>query len=279
MTMSATNEIGGDKYPRKRKQSPTPVAVLEHVACQVRRIHKKQLIVPVDEYQRDESGGAIAKDIALQFNHVAFGALTVIERQDGVSTTFLVADGGTRLAGALMRDDIHEVRCLVFSPLTRGEEADVFLAINQNRRRLRVEQLQHSEVYAGRPHAMRVEEIMVVFKEDHIGFNALSALRACEKRMPAETAVVEKLLHIVACNQHVGVRVFKGLVYLENMLRKQERSLQERSRVGKLKAKFGQLDATVNAAFSSQAIRSSDPAMCARAIAAALGLKLPRGKG
>lgn len=263
---------------RKRKQRPpTPVLILEHATCEVRRISKHKLTIPVEEYQRDESTGVIAKDIAIHFNPVAFGALTVIERRNnGGSPALLVADGGTRLSGALMRDDIDEVLCLVFGNLTKEEEADVFLAINQNRRKLRVEQLQHSEVYAGRPHAKKVEEILVGFKQARIGFNALSALRRCVKRNPTETTTIQRLLHLVAVDKHVSVRVFKGLVCLETQMLKHARTLNDRGRIAKLKNKFGMLDTTVNAALGSQNIRTSDPITCARAIAAVLGVQFPR---
>jgi hypothetical protein len=207
--------------------------------------------------------------------------LTVIERNendDAANPTLLVADGGTRLSAAMLRDDIKEVLCLVWGNLTKEEEADVFLAINQNRRKLRVEQLQHSEVFAGRPHATRVEDILIGFRQARIGFKALSALRACVKRMPVETSIVEQLLHLVAVDKQVNVRVFKGLVYLENQLQKHDRTLNERSRVAKLKSKFGILDTTVNAALGAQNMRSSDPITCARAIASAIGIKFPRGQ-
>lgn len=270
--------INREATGRKGSRRPPiiPVALLEHATFAFKLIPKKALTVPVDEYQRDESAGLIAKDIALHYNRVAFGALTVIERHNGGGPLLLVADGGTRLAAALLRDDVNELPCLVFSGLTKEEEADVFLAINQNRRKLRVEQLQHSEVFAGRPHALRVDEIMQALKDDRIDFSALAALRSCVKRFPGDTTTIVKLLRLCAVDKHVGVRVFKGLVYLESQMQKHERTLFERTRIAKLKNKFGVLDTTVNAALGSQNIRSSDPLICARAIAAAIGIKFPR---
>lgn len=269
--------VGAIRRGRKRKQSPTPASILDHASCEVRYIPKRQLRIPIDEYQRNEAAGLIAKDIALHFNRIAFGALTVIERREnGAAPALLVADGGTRLSGALMRDDIDEVLCLVFGNLTKEQEADVFLIINQNRRKLLVEQLQHSEVFAGLPHAVRVQEILNGLQQYRIGFNALSALRSCVRRVPAETNAIEAILHAVAVDKHVGVRVFKGLVHLEVQLRKHGRSLNERSRITKLKNKFGMLDGTVNAALGAQATRSADPLICARAIALAIGIQFPR---
>lgn len=277
MTAVHSNESKGRQKNSNRKLA-TPVALLEHAQFEFRRIPKTELTIPTDEYQRDESAGLIAKDIALHFNHVAFGALTVIERnENGDKPLLLVADGGTRLSASIMRKDVDELPCLVFSGLTKEEEADVFLAINQNRRKLRVEQLQHSEVFAGRPHALRVNEILENFKQSRIDFSALGALKAFQKRYPREVSIVVKLLHTCAIDKHVGVRVFKGLVFLEQHLHKYDRTLDDRNRISKLKDKFGQLDSTVNAALGSQNIRSSDPLICAKAIAAAIGIKFPRG--
>jgi hypothetical protein len=262
---------------RRRKAPPTPITVLEHVTQAFRHIDKNKLRVPVEEYQRDEAHGLIAKEIAIHFNIVAFGALTVIERSNGAGSEYLVADGGTRLAGAMMREDIVMVPCMVYSGLTREEEADVFLAINQTRKRLGVEQLQHAQEFAGDELALRVAEILASLKVHRVDFNGLGALRRCVRGQPKATDTVIALLYKCAPDLHVGVRVFKGLVYLEQAMNtKRGSSLNERTRLTKLKTKFGQLDAAVNAAFKTTNIRTSDPVMCARAIAGVLGVQFPR---
>ena len=261
----------------KKAVAPVPVLVLEHVTHTFCHVAKDKLIVPIDEYQRDEAQGLIAKEIAIHFNIVAFGVLTVIERSNGAAPELLVADGGTRLAGARMRDDIIMVPCMVYSGLTREQEADVFLSINQTRKRLGVEQLQHAQEFAGDELALRVADILSTLRQHRVDFSGLGALRRCVRSQPKATDTVIQLLHKCAPDLHVGVRVFKGLVYLEHaMNQKSGSSLNERTRLTKLKVKFGQLDAAVNAAFKTTNIRTSDPVMCARAIAGVLGVRFPR---
>jgi hypothetical protein len=280
--MSIPGTEGVTEPARKPKARPTarpmPTSLLEHVKREFRFISKHQLTVPVDEYQRDESTGLIAKDIALNYNRVAFGALTVIARSNGNGggVQFVVADGGTRLAAAMMRDDIDDLPCLVFSGLTKEQEADVFLAINQNRRKLQIEQLHHSEVFAGRALALEAEKILLAFRDHRIDFNSLSALRGCVRRYPKPTGIVVEILIQCAMDKHLGMKVFKGLVFLEHHLNKHERTLRDRKRIKRLREKFGLLDTAVNAATSSQNVRSSDPLICARAIAREISVVFPK---
>ena len=130
---------------RRRKASKVFELLNAHAHAVFRRIDKNDLIVPVGDYQRDESEGRISDEIAMHFDIVAFGTLLVIERDDG---TLIVADGGTRLSAALKRQDISEVACIVFSGLTEKQEADVFLRVNCNRRRLQTEQQHHAELFS-----------------------------------------------------------------------------------------------------------------------------------
>ena len=129
-----------------------------------------------NEYQRDESEGRIAKEIAMHFDDVAFGAITVIRRDDN---SMVVADGGTRLSAARIRGDITHVNCMVYTGLTDKQEADTFLRINMNRRRLRTEQQQKSEFYAGHKLAVVVDGILNWFLTERVGFDSLKVLRSC----------------------------------------------------------------------------------------------------
>ena len=263
--------------PRKQKQQKAPAAepaeTNDHVdEGEVRWIDKDELTIPINEYQRDESQGAIAKDIALHLNKVALGLITVIERSvNGGKPVLLVADGGTRLSAIRMRSDKDKIRCLVFKGMTKEQEADAFLAINQNRKRMNVEQLQHSEL------AVHVEEVLNYFRDHRISFVALSALRSCLRRSPKPTNVVVYVLHQVAADKHLSVRVFKGLVQLEVQLQKVDRTLNEPSRIAKLQKTFGSLEGFVNAAMSASNNRTQDPMACARVIARTMGITFPKG--
>jgi hypothetical protein len=276
--------MSGTATPRRNKKAkalppPEPASVNEHVdEGEVRWIDKDQLTIPINEYQRDESQGSIAKDIALHFNKVAFGIITVIERSvNGGKPVLLVADGGTRLAAVRMRSDKDKVRCLVFRGMSKEQEADAFLAINQNRKRMNVEQLQHSEAFAGRSLAVHVDEVLNYFRDHRISFVALSALRSCVRKSPKPTDVVVYVLHHVAADKHLSVRVFKGLVQLEVQLQKVNRTLNEPSRIAKLQKTFGSLEGFVNAAMSASNNRTQDPQACARVIARTMGITYPKG--
>lgn len=263
--------------PKKKKQKENTVFEMlnAHADAHFRLVPKEQLKIPTLEYQRDESDGRIARDIAMHFCKVSFGCLTVIEQKDG---TMFVADGGTRLSAALMRKDIKEVPCFVFTGLTRKQEADVFMRINQNRRKLQTEQLQHAEVFAGHALALKTEEILNRLAESRIAFDSLLTIRRYVKAAPA---ALETVIHIlceedVATDKHLNVRVMKGLVRLETMLSKNKETLYEEATIRKLKKKFGLLDTAVNAMVQPR--MSGDTGQFARAIARTLSIRLPKEK-
>lgn len=259
--------------PRKKgKEQPVFEMLNAHAGAKFKMIPKEQLKVPTVEYQRDESEGRIAKDIAMHFCKVSFGCLTVIEQKDG---TLFVADGGTRLSAALMRKDIKEVPCYVFTGLTRKQEADVFMRINQNRRKLQTEQLQHAEVFAGHALALKAEEVLNRLTHSRVGFDSLSTIRRFVKSAPKPLDVVLNILcdEGVAVDKHVNVRVMKGLVRLEMMLNKNAGTLTNQATINKIRKRFGLLDTAVNAMVQPR--MSGDPALFARAIARTLNIRLP----
>lgn len=89
------------------------------------RIDKRELRIDLT-YQRDQVSEIKVVNIARDFNWHAFGALAVVMREDG----FYVTDGGHRLRGAMMRDDVSKVPCLVFESAGAAQEAADYLVTN-----------------------------------------------------------------------------------------------------------------------------------------------------
>jgi hypothetical protein len=256
---------------RRRRQFVLLEQLLPHVTKQYGDIDKNKLIVPIDSYQRDESEGKIAREIALHFDPVAFGVLTVIKDIDGI---LKIADGGTRHAAAMMRTDITDLPCMVYTGMTEEEAAKTFLRINMNRRRLQIDQQQKSELIAREELALAAEKTLQSFRNNRIGFDSLSALRSSLKSTPDATQTIIEMTPKFAIDKHLTSRVFKGLVWLESELRKQEETLNKKSTIRKLQDRFGMLDAFIGGAIPSRT--PGDKKTCGSAIARALKIRLPR---
>lgn len=256
-----------ERQPRKKKDKPVFKRLNSHAKRAFRMISKKKLMIPTDEYQRDESEGKIAREIAMNYDEVAFGALTVIQYPDG---SLHVADGGTRLSAALLRDDIDQVPCMLYVGLTHVEAADTFMRINMNRRRLNTVQQQQAGEFAGHSLETRVREVLDGFESNSIGFDSLNTLRACTKTAPEATRNVSKMAWEFAHDKFMTARVFKGLVGLEVKLNKKGHTLDTRPNRKKLLDKFGFFDAAIQGAIPQRS--SGDRDTCATAIAKIMSL-------
>lgn len=95
------------------------------------KIDKSMLSVD-PSYQRPTAVYA-AKRIARKFSWAAFGVLLVARRPDG---TLFVYDGGHRLLAANMIDDINQLPCMVYDMAEVRQEAQAFVATNDERRRM-----------------------------------------------------------------------------------------------------------------------------------------------
>jgi hypothetical protein len=230
----------------RKKSKPDPVFELlnSHAHREFMEIDKRMLLVPVEDYQRNEADGRISTEIAMHYDLVAFSCLLVIKRTNG---DLMVADGGTRLSGALKRSDITTVPCLVFSGLTEKEEADVFLRINNNRRRLQVEQLHHAELFSDHDLAIRSQRLIDRLRNHGIGFDSLSGMRYCVRSNMSAIDTVVMILTQTITDRHVTARVMKGLFTLEVTMRRQDKTLAKRSTMNRIANTFGTFDAVVNA--------------------------------
>jgi hypothetical protein len=273
MTLQESMEPSKRRARRKEKPAPVFEIINGHSKREFRLIEKERLMIPVNEYQRDESDGRIAADVAMHFDLVAFLVLGVIERANG---TLVVFDGGTRLAGALQREDIIVVPCMVYSGLTPKEEADVFLRVNLNRRRLRTEQQHHAELYSEEDIAIITQQYTDLLCDARVGWDGLTTMRSAVKKDLSACDTVVRILTKVAVDKHVTTRVMKGLVRLERLLQKEEQTLNRGPVVKKLAERFGHLDAVVNALVEPR--RQGDPNVFARALAKTLHIKFPRLK-
>lgn len=266
---------GGRPTKRKRQKKAQQVFELlnEHAACEFRQINKHDLVVPVEDYQRDESEGKIAAEIAMHYDMVAFQAIGVIQRANG---ELMAMDGGTRLSAALMRKDIHTVPCLVYSGLTEKEEGDVFLRINNNRRKLRTEQLQKAEEYTGDERALQVRSHLDRLSEARVGFDSKGTIRTCVKSNNTATATLIEILVQVGNDRHVTARLMKGLVHLEAVLNKVGKTLNRRPTIKRMQSQFGSFNDVVNAMVKPRTMGSAND--MARALARTLRIQFPNIK-
>jgi hypothetical protein len=255
---------------RRQKKAPVFELLNGHAKRQFREIDKNTLKVPVGDYQRDESEGRIAAEIAMHFDIVAFGTLLVIERASG---ELVVADGGTRLAASLKRSDIATVPCLVFSGLTDKQEADVFLRVNLNRRKLQTDQQHHAELFSENDLALRAQELLGRLERRSIGFVSLSTMRTCVRSNYTAIEVIVGILVQIAGGNHVSSRVMKGLFRLETVLNKHEKTLNRKGIINKMQEQFGSFDAVVNAMVKPRQMGSTVD--MARALARTLKIKFP----
>jgi hypothetical protein len=256
----------------KRRQKKEAVFELlnSHAKREFRMVGKHELIVPINDYQRDESEGRIATEIAMHFDVVAFCVLLVIERANG---ELIVADGGTRLAGAKRRSDVPTVPCLVFSGLTDKQEADVFLRVNNNRRKLQTEQLHHAELFSEHELAMRSQDLLDRLQARRIGFDSLRTMRSCVKTNNTAIGTLIEILISIANDKYVTARVMKGLFRLEVVLNKRHMTLNRRNIIARMQREFGSFDAVVNAVVKPQSLGSTMD--MARALARTLRIKFP----
>lgn len=267
-----TTQIISEPRRRTRKVTQTFALINAHAKREFRMIPKARLTIPVDDYQRNEAEGRIAAEIAQNFDWVAFGTLIVIHRTDG---TLQVIDGGTRLNAALKRDDINELPCIVFSGLTAEEEAEVFLRVNENRRKLQVWQLQHAEVAARRALAIKAQSYLDSLHTARVGMSGLGVLRRCIKSHDLATSTVVDLLLTSAVDHHVSARILTGLVTLEVFLNKEDKTLKRRPIILRLQHTFGLLETAVSAVVTTK--RRTDSRTLAQAVARTLKVRMPKG--
>jgi hypothetical protein len=121
--------------------------------------HPPSCLVVDDRYQRSiarDAGKRLIKKITQDFYWPFFGVLVATDNGDG---TYCLIDGQHRAEAARQHPDVHSVPVLVIDEMTLVEQAQAFVAINQNRQNLSALQLHHAAVRAGDPHAVEIDKI------------------------------------------------------------------------------------------------------------------------
>jgi hypothetical protein len=194
----------------------------------------------------------------------------VIERANG---ELVVADGGTRLAGACQRADIGSVPCIVYSGLTDKQEGEVFLRVNGNRRKLQTDQQHHAELFSDHDFARKTQDLIDALQHFHVGFDSLNTMRNCVKANYPAIQTIVSILTRIAHDRHITSRVMKGLFRLEMILNKHNKTLDKRGTIKRMQEQFGTFDAVVNAIIKPRTMGST--VEMARALARTLRIKFP----
>ena len=120
-------------------------------------VDKKDLFVD-PAYQRDvNSKGLKVVEIARNWDWLLCGVLRVVMREDG---TFWVVDGQHRTLGALHRDDITFLPCMVFEVEGLSAEASAFVGANTRKSTVSGWVKHKAGLVAKEPTAVRADELV-----------------------------------------------------------------------------------------------------------------------
>jgi hypothetical protein len=161
-------------------------------------------------------------EIASAFNWVAFGALSVIRRADG---TYWGVDGQHRLFGALSRDDVTVVPCVVFDiPSDIEEEAAAFLSLNTLRKPLSSREKFKAQLVKGDPVATEawtlIQQAGRSLDSASVGgsIDCLTALMAIIKEDVNNARTVWPLIAELCEGKRIDNRLVSGMALLERKL-------------------------------------------------------------
>lgn len=162
------------------------------------------------------------RDIAGNFNWVAFGAISVNRRVDG---SLWAIDGQHRLAAAKTRDDINELPCVIFEiPNSIEEEAAAFLALNTLRRPLSSKDRFRAQLVSGNQDAILVETMIkssgrsVDSRSPGTGIECLTALMSIVREDANNARIVWPLIADICEGERIDNRLVQGIAYLERRL-------------------------------------------------------------
>lgn len=122
---------------------------------EMRLVDKRALAVN-HEYQRSAFESKVLR-MARDFSWIAFGAITVSERDGGL----FVVDGQHRLQAALRRDDVSQVPCIIYKLGDIREEAKAFLSLNGDRKPVTSSGKFKAEICAGDQVAAMVNKLIL----------------------------------------------------------------------------------------------------------------------
>jgi len=123
--------------------------------CTFQWVRVDRLTIP-DEYQRARVESTIRK-VREELDPDALGALLVSRRDDG---TLAVIDGQQRHTGLVEQGyGDQQTKCLVYTGLSVGDEAALFVKFNKDRTSPRAMVIHNADVLAGDPIAVDLTEI------------------------------------------------------------------------------------------------------------------------
>lgn len=143
---------------------------------------EKALLNIEGDYQRTEHSKAKVLEIARDWDWCLVGVIIIFMREDG---SFWVIDGGHRVRGAYLRDDITHLPCMVFVAASIEDEAKAFIGANNMRNPVSAYHKHRAAVLAKEPIAMAAQAILDKYgyfpsqsASAKFGFSAIKALHS-----------------------------------------------------------------------------------------------------
>lgn len=204
-----------------------------------RMIHKNEIIIPEDSYQREASGGSRDRKvlrIASNFSWVAFQVISVMEREDGL----YAVDGGHRLRAARKRHDVDLVPCMVYTSLSIADEAKHFDTVNSNRKPMGAVDRHAAHLVQGDPVAIKAERLVAssgrkISKNAGPGtFSCVNDLKKCIKQDEDALRSVWPVVAELCEGEKIPQTILGGLYYLERLATEPPSSSRFREKLMKL---------------------------------------------
>lgn len=224
MQLLSNQERNPSMKPKSKKQEPKKPQrdywKIVDKPGKYMQLAKEDLKIDPD-YQRTEISDHRVRRIAAEWSWVACGILRIARRADG---SYWVMDGQHRLLGALRRDDITKLPCVVFASEKKGE-ARSWHKTNKDRGNPSALQLFKADITGEMPDVLAVqgmvEEQGYVVKNTTAAFTVrcVNALLRAYKISPELTQAVWELCVQIHEGRQIDGGVFNGLFHLERYLR------------------------------------------------------------
>lgn len=164
---------------------------------QFKMINKKSLKIDL-EYQRELIAQERSIKIARLFKWTLFGALMVIERDNG---DLFVVDGGHRLRATWKRSDITDVPCMVYTAKSIREEAKMFVDLNTSPVGMSAYQRFRAQLVAEEPYAVQANTLIqkygYVFTKHGGEQFSCGAVQAIQNKIKRNNEAADKTIKIL----------------------------------------------------------------------------------
>lgn len=199
--MSTTTPAAPKRRPKK---PPTVVEEVVDGAAETQAMRAEWPyrfeMVPTAELEVDEAYQrpltTFWVEVRDHFDPALVGTLIVSERKSGTKS---VIDGQTRLK-AMVDVGVTAAPCLIYTGLTRGQEAELFAALQKQRRAMRTYHRFRAELFANNPQATGISRISTA-----VGFelgteektNTLQSITALEKAYRIDPEHLQETLEVI----------------------------------------------------------------------------------